>query len=99
MTIIPLAKEFLPLVRAGSKTSTIRRGTLRWATGPARLVSGSDQILVEITHIRHTSLGSLTEADAVKDGFASLELLVTTLGRFYPAIKSADPVSIVSFKI
>ncbi len=98
MTTLPLAKEFLHLVRVGRKTSTIRRGNRSWEVGPAVLTSGRDRIAVIITGIRHTRFGSLTETDAQEDGFASLLELDAVLKRFYPYINETDPVTIVKFR-
>ena len=98
MTILPLSKEFFGLVRAGRKTSTIRRGLRRWEFGPAILKCGSTQVHVVITNIKHTEFGSLTESDARKDGFASLLELDAVLKHFYPSISNTDPVTIVSFE-
>jgi|SRR5580658_705642 hypothetical protein len=99
MTTVPIAKEFLGLVRAGKKTSTIRRGIRTWAIGPVILTSGDEQVVVKVTRVSHKMFGSLTEEDARRDGFDSLCDLGSALKRFYPTINSEIPVTILSFKV
>ncbi len=98
MTILPLAKRFLPLVRSGAKTSTIRKGVRPWTPGPAVIVSSGQRVQVRITNIRFACLSSLTEADAIKDGFESLTELLQTLVSFYPDLLPSDEVTIASFR-
>ena len=98
MTVIPLAKRFLPFVRSGAKTSTIRQGVRSWTVGPAIINSHGEEIKVCITEVRFASVASLTDADALKDGFKSLCELLQALREFYPNLSPSDKITIASFR-
>jgi hypothetical protein len=99
MTNLYIAREFLPSVREGRKTSTIRKGIRQLDLGPAVLTSGGESATVRITRVSHTSLALLTEDDAKRDGFKTLAELNAALKRFYPTIDSLAPVTIISFRV
>jgi hypothetical protein len=99
MTIVPLARRFLPLVLSGQKNSTIRKGVRRWAVGPAVIASEGVRVKARITDIRVKTLADLTDEDAVRDGFQSLPQLRQALLEFYPSLSPSDKVTIASFRI
>jgi hypothetical protein len=100
LTRISLAPEYGALVTAGTKTTTIRRGHKRILPGPALLCSGGglDELLVAVTAVIATTLESLDDSDAHKDGFADRQELLDALYRHYPDIESTEPVTILEFK-
>lgn len=99
VTVVPLARRFLPLVRSGTKTSTIRRGVRSWMVGPAVLRSNGEEVNIRITEIRITTAASLTDGDAVRDGFGSLDELLDALKDFYPDLSASDKLTIASFTV
>ena len=76
--------EFVDLVLKGLKNTTIRLGKLK----PKHRVvilhgGGRDVAKVEITGVRYKKLGDLTDEDAQRDGFESLEDLLKALRKVY----------------
>lgn len=75
-------KKFLEDIRAGRKTQTIRvwkfrhmrRGQLSYTPGVG---------YIEITEVEPVKLEELTDADALPDGFASVEDLRQEIWRLY----------------
>jgi hypothetical protein len=96
---LPLKSEFIPLVRAGAKRSTVRAGQRRINPGPAEIVSGNVRIPVRVTHVEYKTFGDLTHADAVADGFSSRDDLHRALRVFYPELDENDSVSVIHFDL
>jgi hypothetical protein len=76
-------KQFLPAIRQGTKTQTIRL----WKS--ARMRAGQRSYIPGIGYIRVTGvdrvrLEDLTDADAAPDGFATADALREELARLYP---------------
>lgn len=95
---VPLHSDFIPLVRLGTKRSTVRKGVRSLKSGVADLVSGDeDRLRVLITDIETKGFEALTESDAKRDGFNSLRELEGALHRFYPDLGGSDPVTIIGF--
>ncbi len=97
--IISLAREFLPAVLGGRKTSTIRRGSRRYSPGKAILRVENSDISVWIEHLRYCTVDELTEEDAKRDGFDSLDDLLYALRRFYPDLIAEETMSIIYFSL
>jgi hypothetical protein len=55
--------------------------------------------VVSITDVGIKRLGELTESDARRDGFCSLDELFETLMDIYPRIEPQDPVTIIGFEV
>ncbi|MEV0976832.1 ASCH domain-containing protein [Streptomyces sp. NPDC049915] len=94
-------RDYLDAVRAGRKTTTVRRRT-PVATGPVDLVFELEEDLVlpgVVTAIRHKTVGELTEQDAVADGFRDLATLHDRLRYHYPDIVPGDDIAIVHFRL
>jgi hypothetical protein len=96
---LPLKSEFIPLVRAGAKRSTVRAGRRRIGPGPAEIVSGNVRIPIRITLVEHKPFGALTHADALADGFNSRDDLYKALHTFYPELSDNDAVSVIHFDL
>ena len=63
-------KKFLPAIRSGNKTQTIR--LWRWRmmrAGQRSYIPGAGYIRID--HVEEVELDDLTDADAIPDGFAT----------------------------
>ncbi len=95
---LKLAGHLFDLVIKGTKTSTIRYGFVFVSNECLRLCSSGKAVTVRILAVDYSkTLGSLTEADAQQDGFATLVQLQSEMKRFYPEIVEGDPVTIFRF--
>jgi hypothetical protein len=76
-------KKFLPAIRAGEKTQTIRLWKYRkMRAGQRSYIPGVGYI--RITVVEEVELDRLTDADALPDGFPSADLLRAEIARLYP---------------
>jgi ABC-type transport system involved in cytochrome c biogenesis ATPase subunit/GNAT superfamily N-acetyltransferase len=94
---LPLAPEYLSLVRSGQKRSTVRKGRLELDPSLALLQCGAVDVCVQLTGTKHCRVADLTLADAAADGFESLAALKSALARHYPNIREGSHVTIVYF--
>jgi hypothetical protein len=77
-------KQFLPAIRRGEKTQTIRLWKhRRLKAGQRSYVPGAGPI--RITAVEEVRLDDLTDADALPDGFATADQLRSEIARLYPA--------------
>ena len=88
----------MPLVRAGKKRSTVRKGVRRIESTLADLVAGTDRLRVLVTDLDVKPYNALSTLDAQRDGFETLADLQRALHHFYPDIAQSDPVTIIGFK-
>jgi hypothetical protein len=76
-------KKFLPAIRRGEKTQTIRLWKhRRMKPGQRSYVPGAGHI--RITAVDEVRLEQLTDADAQPDGFATADQLRLEIARLYP---------------
>jgi len=76
-------KKFLPAIRAGEKTQTIRLWKhRRMRTGQRSYIPGAGHI--RLTAVEEVRLEELTDADAQPDGFATADELRTEISALYP---------------
>jgi len=94
---IQLNERFLPAVLREEKRTTIRMGMRAYAIGPNVFVCGAFEVPIIITKLEYTRVECLTEEDAIRDGFASLQELLDCLQGFYPDLHPHDCVTIVHF--
>jgi hypothetical protein len=81
-------RKFLPAIRAGRKTQTIRLWqSRRLRSGQRSYIPGAGRVVIET--VEPVRLAELTAADARRDGFASLAALRRALEELYPAEHSA----------
>ena len=81
-------KQFLPAIRRGEKTQTIRLWKhRRMKAGQRSYVPGAGPI--RITTVEEVRLEELTDADALPDGFTTADQLRSEIARLYPAQISA----------
>ncbi len=75
-------KKFLPAIRAGTKTQTVRLWkVLRYRAGQRSYIPGAGYIRIDA--IDRVTLDQLTERDAQLDGFDSLSALLEELQTMY----------------
>jgi len=75
-------KKFLPAIRAGEKTQTIRLWKFRhMRAGQRSYIPGVGHIL--ITAVEPVEIDALTDADAIPDGFPSASALQHELRTIY----------------
>ena len=75
-------KKFLPAIREGRKTQTIRLWKYRrMRAGQRSYIPGVGYI--RVTAVDEVQLDALTDADAVPDGFATAEQLRDELNQLY----------------
>jgi len=76
-------KKFLPAIRRGEKTQTIRLWKYaRMRPGQRSYIPGAGYI--RITAVEEVRLAELRDEDALPDGFDSAEQLRAELERLYP---------------
>jgi hypothetical protein len=76
-------KKFLPAIRAGRKTQTIRLWKhRRMRAGQRSYIPGIGHI--QVTGVDEVELAQLTDADALPDGFETAEALRAEIARLYP---------------
>jgi hypothetical protein len=82
-------RQFLPAIRRGEKTQTIRLWKYRRVrAGQRSYVPGAGYI--RITAVDEVQLESLTDDDAVPDGFATADELRAEIARLYPGPQRAE---------
>ena len=75
-------KKFLPAIRAGEKTQTIRLWKWRMMrAGQRSYIPGAGYIAIE--RVEQVELADLTDEDAVPDGFATADALREELTTIY----------------
>lgn len=75
-------KKYLPAIREGTKTQTIRLWThRRMRSGQRSYIPGAGYI--HVTKVEQIELDALTEDDATRDGFPSREALLKELEELY----------------
>lgn len=76
-------KKFLPAIRSGEKTQTIRLWkSRRMRVGQRSYIPGVGHIL--LTAVDEVNLAELTDDDARPDGFPSADALRAELAQLYP---------------
>jgi ASC-1-like (ASCH) protein len=95
---LSLHSDYVALIRAGKKRSTVRKGIRRIESTLADLVAGTDRLRVLVTDLDVKPYAALSATDAQRDGFDTLADLQRALRRFYPTISKSDPVTIIGFK-
>ena len=75
-------KKFLPAIRSGEKTQTIRLWKFRrFRAGQKSYIPGAGYIRVDA--VDQVQIDELTDADAVPDGFATADALRAELQEIY----------------
>lgn len=100
MDTLNLRKEMFPAIYSGKKTSTSRQG-IRDFTLYDKLIfvateDSSIHTDVIVTNVKHCKFDELTEEEAIKEGYESLEELKETLNKIYDISKD-DNFTLVEF--
>jgi hypothetical protein len=81
-----MKKEFFDAIRTGTKTTTLRYWLRQMVkAGQVHSVRGLGHVKIE--QILPVQLDELSQADALADGFTSLEQLLAVLDSIYPPEK------------
>jgi hypothetical protein len=82
--VLLFKKKFMPAIRAGTKTQTIRLWKhCRMKSGQRSYIPGAGYI--RVLTVEPVELGDLTDADALPDGFDSVAALRAELTSLYAA--------------
>lgn len=94
------SREYWDALVSGAKRATIRVGDTGLKAGDEVFVHCGGYLLgkVRIVGVSRKRVKDLTEEDARKDGFASLEELLGALKRHYPRMGKRTVVSVVEFE-
>lgn len=95
-----LADDLFPSLEAGEKICTIRAGKRDFENGPLTFYTSSrngHQVTVNVTEVRHKTLGELTDAEAQMDGASTAQEMAQALKRFYPDINADSMITIVIY--
>lgn len=85
----------------GSKKSTSRKGKRDIVNGALLFKMTEDetqQIIVNVTDVRFTTYGEISEAEAIKEGYGNLGELQDVLTRIYGEIDPNEPFTFVEFE-
>lgn len=91
--------EYLSAIRQGKKRATIRKGKLNIQPGPLLFECGTDVHFVNVTSVKWRKFKSLTDADAILDGFENLEELKKVLNQIYPDLDYNTYVTLIEFDL
>jgi len=93
-------RRYLRGVLSERKHSTIRLGLVRPEYQRVYIECGG-KVYGEaiIGRVRYLRLSELSEEDALRDGFTSLEDLFTNLESIYPSLKPSDWVTVIEFEV
>jgi hypothetical protein len=87
--VLLFKKKFLPAIRSGEKTQTVRLWPFRrMRRGQRSYIPGAGYI--EVTAVDEVTLESLSENDARLDGFATAAALRAEIASIYEQRASAD---------
>jgi len=92
--------KYLEELLNGSKRATVRAGNVKYRPGDIVLVHCGGLVLgrARITRVERKELIDLSEEDARKDGFSSLQELLKALKQHYPNLKRDTPLTILEFQ-
>jgi len=94
------SRKYLEELLNGSKLATVRAGNVKYRPGDIVLVHCGGLVLgrAKITRVERKKLIDLSEEDARKDGFSSLQELLKALKQHYPNLKRDTPLIILEFQ-
>lgn len=88
------------LALAGSKSCTIRLGTICVGNDTLRLTDGTRSTQILVTSVENNlNYEDLTNDHALREGFNTLEELQSDLRRYYRNIDPHQPMSIINFEL
>lgn len=97
---LTLKWRYIGMLLKGQKTTTIRRGIVKPKYREVFIHSGGKVIAkAEIVSVKYKKIKDLTDEDAKKDGFKSLQELLKELKKTYGKINPKEWVTIIELKI
>jgi hypothetical protein len=92
--------KYVDAILSGRKTTTIRMGIVRPRYREIMIHGGGRPVAKAIiTGVRYKKVSQLTLEDAVKDGFSSLDELLSELREAYGRVDPGDTVTIIEFRV
>ncbi|HDI75637.1 MAG: ASCH domain-containing protein [Thermoprotei archaeon] len=97
---ITLKWRYVEILLKGKKKTTIRKGIVRPKYREVFIHSGGKVVAkAEIVNVKYKKVRDLSEEDARRDGFSSLQELLKELKKTYGKISSKDWVTIIELKV
>lgn len=100
MNVLKLRKEMFPLIYSGKKTCTSRQGIRNFTLYDKLIFVATEDSSIStdviVTDIKHCKFSELTEEEAIKEGYESLEELKEVLKKIYDISKD-DNFTLVEF--
>ncbi len=99
MQSIKFAPDLFEKVLKGEKLSTVRLGLRDYTLGEVLLETPDSKYTIhgEITGLVKTQLSFLTEEDAKREGYKTLDDLLSRLKQIYPDITPDSVITVVEF--
>lgn len=98
-TCIKMSLAYKEMIKTRRKTTTIRRSSRQYTPGQAVIeFPDGEELPVVITAVTRLTVRDITNGDARRDGFQSVDDLFVSLRRHYPGIQYSDAVTILEFK-
>lgn len=97
-----LREKMFNLVLSGQKTITSRKGKRDITTGPLifRMTENPEkQIVVNVTKVSFVAYPDITDTEAKKEGYASVNELRNVLIRIYGEIDPSDLFTLIEFEL
>jgi hypothetical protein len=87
-------------LKSGRKCYTIRLGKRDLRSGEIRkAVCRGEEFALFIKAVEFKHVGQLTDLDARKDGFESVQDLISVLENYYPGLRPDDWLTIINFQL
>ena len=100
MYMIRIRQEMFPLILSGKKTSTSRQGLREIEVGQELRFLSADGDIADtvVTNVEYCKFEELTEEEALKEGYSSVDELKDVLRNLY-AIESDPNFTLIEFKL
>ncbi|AEA46390.1 ASCH domain-containing protein [Archaeoglobus veneficus] len=101
MTAINFDKEYVPLILEGKKRTTVRKGIKSYPVGKVVYLTANNEPFARARVVKAVikRVRELTDEDAIKDGFDSVEELIKALKRIYGSLRDDEFVTVVHFEL
>jgi hypothetical protein len=96
---IKVSSDDLALAQNGTKTCTIRLGTLNVDREFMELSDGRNTLRVRIVSVETTQFCNITQQHAKWEGFSTIEELRKDLEKYYRGIEQEQLVTIIRFEL
>jgi len=99
MQTIKFKPDLFDLVLRGKKLSTVRKGLRDYTLGDVLLETDPSRYTIHgtITKIELKKLSDLTDSDAKKEGYDSINSLLERVKQIYPEIQDDSEITVVDF--